>query len=49
MHFVEGRVWPVMLTPLDESGGLKLEAVERLVSEVDDAARSGALRVVLHR
>lgn len=31
MHFVEGRIWPAMFTPLDESGALNLEAVDRLV------------------
>lgn len=32
LKFVEGRVWPAMLTPLDESGEPQLDQIERLVT-----------------
>ncbi len=31
MHFTPGRVWPAMFTPLDESRGLNLDTIDRLV------------------
>ena len=42
MKFVEGRVWPAMLTPLDESGQVRLDQVERLVTLFAEQQLGGA-------
>lgn len=31
MQFIEGRVWPAVLTPLDDSGAPRLDSLERMV------------------
>jgi len=41
MNFTEGRVWPAMLTPLDESGIPCREATERLVEVLVEQGLGG--------